>query len=128
MSRSPRYRLSPITRRALEILKRQGNLDPDQFYPVMWPEGRYASNPGTIQGGGPSKAAVASNWYLGRLQRKGLVSKIRESASPRFTHWTLTRLGASLIEPDPRQRKLRFRGVLAFPGSPLPSPLAEAVQ
>ena len=85
-------------RRALEILSLKPAY-PGEFYLAMWPSGRYATrDPGSTKGG-PSRTECASNWFLGRLARAGLVK--RSSYHERVMNagmWQITDRGKQLLE------------------------------
>lgn len=66
--------MTATTARALDILK-DGPLLPEDFYLQMWPQGKWAQrDPGSSRGG-PSRTQCAANWFLGRLEKQGLVSR-----------------------------------------------------
>lgn len=83
--------MSRFQDRVLKILG-EGPRHPEDLYRDIWPNGRFAERNIGPSRGGPSRAACAVNWQLGRL--RGLVVRDGQGAEP----WRLTDDGKKALE------------------------------
>lgn len=89
-------KISPATRRILQAVVDLGdNAYPSDVGGLLYPElsGR------SIQGGGPSRGAVAAAWQLGRLRKRGLVEVMRKSRGHQIYYVTAAGQEAMVSTP-----------------------------
>lgn len=71
-----------------------GPIHPEYLYEAIWPDGPYYVHNLGSAGGGPSRAACAVNWHLGRIARKHhWVERIGQGNEP----WRITRKGIAAL-------------------------------
>lgn len=91
--------LTPGFRRALEILRDHGPIQPSRFAKFMWPDSEKWSNHvgrGSHQGGG---MYLAGGWLLGKLQSRGWAK--RSDREFHGVNYHLTGEGRAALRENP---------------------------